>query len=158
MVIYKLAGTALLVGSGLGSAFLLNRSMSACLSQVEGFLGLLRQIRVKVECFALPISPILAADPALLRQCGYEEQTPPKSLGALLNGCRIRDGETERLLSGFAAGFGRGYREEQLRQCEYYAARLEQRRQELLSVMPAKKRRNATLCVSGALAAVILLL
>ncbi len=159
MIAYKLMGVILLVGSGIGSAYWLNRSMSACLSQMEGFLGLLRHIRVKVECSSLPIASILAtADGELLRQCGYEGEMPPTELGELLAGCRIQDGEAGRLLAGFAAEFGRGYREEQIRECDYYFSLLEQRRQELSLALPFKKRRNSALCISGALAAVILLL
>lgn len=156
---YRLIGVILVIGSGIGYAYWLNRGMSACLVQIEGFLGLLRQIRVKVECFSLPIASILAsADSELLRRCGYERGVPPANLGELVAYCRIRDGEAERLLVGFAAEFGRGYREEQLRECDYYFSLLEQRRQALSLALPLKKRRNSALCISGALAAVILLL
>ena len=83
---------------------------------------------------------------------------PPRSFEALLTFCAIRDGETEQLIRSFAEEFGKSYREEQSRGCDYYFSLLDARREGLVSQLPAKKRINSALCVSGALALVILLI
>ena len=159
MIFFKLLGAVLLIGSGFGFAYRLNREIMISLAQTEGFLRLLRHIQVKVECFSLPMAGILAsADPLLLRACGYERMETPTELSELLEGCRIRDEESYRLMTSFSAEFGRGYREEQKRECEYYFSLLEQRRQAISEALPLKKRRNSALCISGALSAVIILL
>ena len=156
---YRVAGAALLALSGGAGAYLMNRSASAALTQLEGWLTLLRYVKAQVDCFALPASAILAGcDPILLRACGYEGARLPKSFEELLRGCRVRDGGCLEILSRFAAEFGKSYREEQSRSCDYYLGLLSDRRAALSAALPGKKKRNSTLCISAALAAVILLI
>ena len=159
MVFCRIAGALILALSGVLGARWMNQSMAEALSQVEGWLALLRYVRMQVDCFALPMPVILArADPELLRRCGYREGSPPQSFGALLASCEIRDGTCAELVRGFSEEFGKSYREEQSRGCEYYEVLLDERREALLSQLPARKKVNATLWVSGALAIVILLI
>jgi len=159
MGFYRIAGALILAVSGIGGAYWLNQSATASLRQVEAWLALLRYVKTQVECFSLPVSEILRrADPQLLRGCGYMGTMPPRSFEALLTFCAIRDGETEQLIRSFAEEFGKSYREEQSRGCDYYFSLLDARREGLVSQLPAKKRINSALCVSGALALVILLI
>ena len=156
---YRLVGALLLGVSGVSGAYWLNRSSSAVLAQMEQWQTLLRYVKLQVDCFSLPASTILSrCDPALLRACGYERPGAPKSFEELLSGCYIRDAKAGEILRGFAAEFGKSYREEQLRGCEYYLTLLGQRRDAVAAQLPGKKKLNATLCVSGALAVVILLM
>jgi hypothetical protein len=137
----------------------MNRSAAECLSQVEGWLALLRYTRMQVECFALPMSVILRrVDVGILRRCGYGGASPPESFEELWAECAIRDGVCAEWMRDFSREFGKSYREEQGRGCEYYETLLEQRRDALISELPAKKKIHSALWVSGALAVVILLI
>ena len=155
----KIIGALLLALSGALGAYVTNQRAAHSLRQAEGWLMLLRLIRTQVECFSLPISRILSGcDPSLLIRCGYGYREPPDGLESLWRCCEIRDGETDGLISDFVREFGKGYREEQLRSCDYYVGLLSARRDALASQLPARKRVSSTLWISGALATVILLI
>ena len=159
MVFFKIAGALMLAVSGIGGAWWLNQSANATLGQIECWLALLRYVRMQVDCFALPASEILArCDRALLRGCGYGASEPPRDFGEMLGRCAIRDGESAALLHSFAEEFGKSYREEQSRGCDYYFSLLDGRREALSSRMPTQRRIRSALCISGALAMVILLI
>ena len=159
METYKLIGILLLAVSGTVGAYLLNRTATDALRRAEGWLTLVRTVGTQVECFALPARDILRGlDPELLRRCGYEGEGVPESLWELAGRCELRDEETERLVRGFCKEFGTVYRAEQVQSCAYYAAGLRDRRQALAAALPNRKKMNSTLCVSAALALVILLL
>ncbi len=159
MLFYKIVGALVLVLSGVGGAYYMNQSANAALAQIEGWIAFLRYVRMQVECFSLPISDILKrCDPALLLACGYEDETTPKTPEELLSGVTIRDGASEGILRGFFDEFGKGYREEQVRSCDYHATLLGERREALAARLPERKKLHTTLCVAGALAVVVLLL
>ena len=159
MIAYRIVGALLLALSGGWGAYLMNQRITLTLRQTEAWLALLRYVKTQVDCFALPGTRILkGVDPALLRACGYEAESPPDSFLALLGGCGIRDRESERILSAFAREFGRSYREEQTKGCAYYCELLAARRDALAEGLPARKKVNSTLWISGALAMVILLI
>ncbi len=159
MEFFKIVGALLLAVSGTWGAYTMNQRAAHTLKQAEGWLSLLRFIRTQVDCFALPIPQILSrVDHARLLCCGYEGQTPPRSLEELFLRCTIRDGEVERIAKSFVGEFGKGYREEQLRSCEYYCELLAARRDALAAQLPARRRVTSTLWISGALAVVILLI
>lgn len=159
MGFYRIAGALILAISGVAGAYWMNQSATETLRQVESWLGLLRYVKAQVDCFALPVSVILSrADADLLRGCGYGESRTPENFDELLGHCSIRDGETGNILRGFADEFGKSYREEQSRGCDYYFSLLDERREALLSQLPVKKKINSALCISSALAIVILLI
>ena len=159
MVFCRIAGALIVVGSGVLGACFMNRSAAERLSQVEAWLSLLRYTRMQVDCFALPMSVILRrADTELLRRCGYGGESNPESFDALWSGCVIHDGACAEWMRDFSREFGKSYREEQSRGCEYYEALLEQRRETLISELPMKKKVHSALWISGALAVVILLI
>ena len=113
---------------------------------------------MRIDCFSMPISEILSAcDRRIYRDCGYFGDIPA-CISDLANGCKIRDGEAYAVFFDFASEFGRGYREEQIRACDYYSALLEERRKILAHSLPQRKKRNSTLILSGALAAAVLLI
>lgn len=156
---WRIMGALLLAGSGIGGASWLCRRASASLLQVEGFLTLIRQARLQVECFCMPVSQILSrCEPDLLRRCGYGGNDAPEDFAALWRNSRIHDPATARILWDFGNAFGRGYREEQTKSCEYCLSLLEERRQVLSEQLPIQRKLYSTLCVSGALALMILFL
>lgn len=149
----------LLIVSGTVGAHRLNRAAAESLRQTEGFLQLLRYIRTQVECFALPVSQILArCDRDLLKKCGYIRSIAPKTLSELSNACEERDRVSAGFFRDFSETFGTGYREEQCQNCDSFIALLDTRRAELQERLPDRKKMNAALCLSGALAAVIVLI
>ncbi len=159
MGIFKLVGALLLAASGGCCAYVMNQRAVRALKQTEGWLSLLRYIRTQVDCFALPIPRILLrADRSLFVSCGYAGEDVPCGLEQLLSDCDLRDRETEKIVKHFVGEFGKGYREEQLRSCDYYRELLEARRDALADQLPARKRVTSTLWISGALAIIILLI
>lgn len=159
MIALRLAGAFLLTFSGAFAARYINACASMQLLQTEGFISLVRFIRAQVDCFSLPIGQILAfCDADTLWRCGYEKKSAPKSILELAQGIRISDKEACEIFCSFASEFGRGYRREQLRACDYYLALLEERRKTLLASLPLKKKRNGAVCVCASLTLAILLL
>ena len=159
MHFYRIAGALILVLSGVGGAYMMNSAASEKLRQSEALGALLRFIRAQIECFAMPASEILArCDRGLLRECGYCKDSPPESFEALLAGLSFSDAETAEIMAAFLSGFGKSYRDEQIRECDYYIALLRERAQKLGEELPNRRKVNSALCVSSALAAVILLL
>ena len=159
MILLRLAGAALLAVSGAVAASVINSADASALSQTEGFISFIRICRVQIDCFSLPISEILnGCGERELFECGYEKAEMPVDISDFVLNCRVSDPEAYSLFSTFISEFGRGYRDEQLKACDYYIAMLEERRKKLSSALPAKRKRNATLCVCASLALAILLL
>ena len=156
----RVLGALALTLSGAMGARLINSRASDELAVTEGAISLVREIRVRVECFSMPIGEILAVcDARLLRGCGYESESRPRDLCELARGMS-GGGDTyaTKLIGELGAEFGRGYREEQLRACDHYLARLAEHRTGLSSTLAQKKKRNAALCLCSAIALAILLL
>ena len=159
MGIYRILGAVLLAFSGGLGAYLSNQRAARVLRQTEAWLALLHHIRGQVDCFARPISDILSGcELSLLNACGYRGEDVPESLDALLARCAIGDGETEKIVTDFSREFGKSYREEQIKSCSYSCDRLIRRRDALAEQLPAKRRVNSALWISGALTVVILLI
>lgn len=159
MMIYKMAGALILSLSGILCAAFLNRRAEARLREISGWIALLRFCKLQVECFSLPMGEILArSNRETLASCGYVGEIAPKSFEDLFRASVLHDAEAEGIVRGFCEEFGRGYREEQMRGCDYYLSQLEARREVLAKKLPAQKKMNATLSVCAALAVVLLLL
>ncbi len=124
MLFTKGLGIALLLSCGvLAGVFLAGFERARCL-QAEGFVDLIRNIRLQIDCFGTPIGKILSSlDEHLYRALGAPRAAP--DLHALLGGTLLLvDRDFARLLWDFAASLGTGYRDEELRYCDYYLARL----------------------------------
>ena len=159
MWILKLVGTMMLVCSGFAASYELNRRAVAALRQNEGMMSLLRTVRGQIECFARPISEILSAsDTRDLLACGYFGEETPSDLLGLLSQCKVYDRATVKIVLQFAEEFGRGYREDEVRACDYVLSRLEERRVQMAAELPIKKKRNTALAVCASLAIALFLL
>lgn len=159
IAIYRIIGAAMLAVSGIAGAYLLNASAKRGLEQTEALIAWLRFMRSEIECFAMPLPRALERCPReLYARCGYHLQTPPSGVAEFISACELADAETGRQLERFAEDIGKGYRDEQLTLCDYYLELLEARRQELCGQLPTRKKLNGALCLSGALALVILLI
>ncbi len=159
MIFFKIFGAFLTALSGIMLSVTLNRRASLSLKRVEGWERLMGRIKREVECFSLPISDILArTDVELLTLCGYTGKAAPKDMSELVAGTVFCDGETMGIAKRFASEFGKCYRDEQVGRCAYFLSLMEERRRKLASEMPARRRLNMTLCMSGSLFALILFL
>jgi len=159
MSFFKIAGALAVIVSGFVMSYIMNSEATEKWKQSEALISFMRYIKIQIECFALPASEIISrCDAELLASCGFHAQTRPEKFERLFELCVISDAETKEILSGFAAGFGKGYREEQIKECEYYIELLCERREKLYEELPKKKKLNSTLCVSAAFAIVILFL
>lgn len=124
--------------------------------QAEGFLTLLRTVRLDIDCFSMPVDRILRqCEPKLLSDCGAPGPAP--DMETLLRGARLcLPAEFCRLLWDFAARLGGSYREEQLRCCDYYLARLTPLCDRMRAELP--KREKTALLLPVAMAALLALM
>ena len=127
--------------------------------QAEGFLSLLRHIRLQIDCFSMPVAQILAAcDARILADCGTEA-TALSDFNALLQGTRLYVPEEMcRLLFDFGTQLGSSYREEQLRCCDYFLERLIPCCDRLRAELPKRERMALILPVAISAMLVLLLL
>ena len=138
---------------------MLNKSASLSVTQTESFISWIRFLRSEIECFSMPLPRALERCPREIYEgCGYTSDVPPTGIEDLIKKCRIADGEVNRQLTRFCEDIGKGYREEQLSLCDYCLELLEARRRELAAELPTRRKLNSALCLSGALALVILLI
>ncbi|MBQ2757031.1 MAG: stage III sporulation protein AB [Clostridia bacterium] len=157
MHFFKWLGVGLLLCCGVLGGLFFAAFEKRRVVQAEGFLRLLRAIRVQIDCFSLPVSQILAScDHALLRDVGACEL--PQSFPDLLKSTRLYlSPEICLLLLEFAGRLGTGYREEELRALDYYIARLAPYSEELRREL-AKRERMAWLLPPALSVALVLLL
>ncbi len=149
----------IVLACGLSLGRHLNSRDSRELGQVDALIDLLKFVKIQIECFALSAPQILSrCDAESLRLCGYELDEVPKSFEELVLAVRIKNGEACKIFCDFTKGFGKSYREEQLRQCEHYIGLLEGVQEKLAGELQNKRKLNLTLCIAGALAVIILLI
>ncbi len=127
------------------------------LTQAEGFLSLLRLIRLQIDCFCTPVARILAeCDGEVLAACGAVDR--PADFAALLNGSKLYlSEEICRLLGELAGRLGGSYREEQLRCLDYYIARLAPYCDTLRADLPRRERMALFLPPALSVALILLL-
>ena len=97
-----------------------------------------------------------SGDRALLEAC----MSPANAadLPAILASCEIYlDGDAKRTLDSFVREIGAGYREEQIKRCDYFISSLRAQREKIAASLPLRVRLCATLCICLALATAILL-
>ena len=124
--------------------------------QAEGFLALLRHVRGQIECFSTPLRGIFAnCDEGIWADCGAQ-RVPPRDLAALLRDVQLLvPQEICRLLLSLAERLGTGYREEQLRCCDYFLERLIPLCDKMRTELP--KRERIALFLPMAVAAIAVL-
>lgn len=121
---FKPLGLFFLLGSGLLAGVMLVAFEQKRYRQAEGFLSLLRHIRLQIDCFSLPVSRILSTLPPQIRETCDIPANAHDFPELLANTRLLLPAEACELLSSFAKELGSSYREEQLRLCDYYTARL----------------------------------
>ncbi len=121
---FKAFGLFLLLGSGVLAGVMLVRFEQRRCRQAEGFLALLRHIRLQIDCFSLPVARILPALPVQIREA-CDIPLDVYDFPTLLTQTKLLlPPEMCELLTAFGEDLGSSYREDQLRLCDYYTARL----------------------------------
>ena len=159
-MIYKMIGTLLLILTGGYLSCTVSRFERRRLGVLDGYISLLYYIKGQIDCYAMPISDILArADPALIAAClgvATADSVPP--LPALVQESRLYlEPECERLLTTFTGELGTTHRAEQVARCDYYIQALTRERGKLADALPARLRTCSTLCICCAVAAAVML-
>ena len=158
MHFFRWLGVGVILCCGIFSGLFFAAFERRRLEQAEGFLSLLRLIRLQIDCFSAPVSRILAqCDKSVLAACGITtSKTDFKAL--LLDTKLYLSEEMCRLLTDFAGRLGGSYREEQLRCCEYYLARLAPYCDTLRAELPKHERMALFLPPALSVALILLLL
>ena len=92
---------------------------------------------------------------ARLTECGIPHAA---DLPAILEASGIYlDGDGKRLIESFVREIGAGYREEQIKRCDFFISSLRTQRERIAAQLPLRTRLCATLCICIALATAILL-
>lgn len=142
----------------------LNRKADIVLDGVDSMIGVIRYIKNMVDMYSLPLPKILdrmkndTRGKRLLAGCGYCEKELPCNINEMRSFSFVGDDEVKGLFCEFLSEFGVGYREEQIKLCERYEELLSERREKISAELPIKKKRNVTLCITGTLIPVILLI
>ena len=154
----RIVGCLLILAAGTVTALILRREATARLTQLDGFISLLRYIRACIASYNTPIDRILAScDAEILKKCGVKGV--PKDIDTLRASLNPRpEAEVASTLSSFASEFGTGFRDEQLRSLDYHISRLESLRAPMADSTEKRKRLVTALCLSGAAAIAIFLI
>ena len=157
MLVFKIAGALLVLACGAGFALGAARYERARLQVHDGLISLLFFIKGRIDCYAMPAEQILLEmDQGILADCKCPGQID--SIEALLPHVKsYLDAETYRVLQAFGQGLGGGFRDEQIKRCDYYIELLRQKRMQLESELPARVRTNGMIWILCAVGAVILL-
>lgn len=159
MLFLRISGSFLLLVSAALTARYLNRKAEGELLELDTILALIRQIRLEVESFSLPISKILERiEEKQLLAFGYKKDAPPTSLEELCSGINFKSEHSGELFSRFCADFGSGYRDEELRRLSYYEELFSRERERVSVALPSKKKVNTTISISLAIGIVILMI
>ena len=135
---------------------------------LDGYISLIYYIKGQIDCYALPLTDILASvDPTILLAClGVDtgalrlSAEPPETcdLTDMVRQSRLYlQPESERLLTTMTGELGTTYRAEQVRRCEYYLSALTEERCKLYETLPGRLRTTCTLCLCCALGTAVLL-
>ncbi len=157
MLAFKLIGALLVLASGTGLAVGAARYERTRLQVHDALISLLFFIKGRIDCYAMPVEQImLGMDKGILADCRCPGQVD--SIEALLPHVKVYlDPETYRVLQSFGAGLGGGFRDEQIKRCDYYIELLREKRMQLENELPARAKTNGAIWILCAAGAVILL-
>ena len=167
-MICKLIGSLILLFAGGYISVAITRFERRRLRVLDGYISLIYYIKGQIECYAMPLSDILAsADPSILAACLGVDMTTPlpvaplseeRPLTAMVQESRLYlEPEAERLLTTLTGELGSTYRAEQVTRCDHYLTALTEERRKLGDTLPARLRATCTLCLCCAIGAAVLL-
>lgn len=153
----KLIGVLLLLSAALFGVFYFHAIERRRLRVLEAWIELIGLIREQIDCFLTPLCDILRlADRQLLST--LSSKASPSDLSELLSASApFLDPDSKRHLSSLVRTLGSGYREDQIRACDYYLSQLRNRREELGGQMPARLKTGGALILCAAIGIALLL-
>lgn len=153
----KFLGALLIFTVGIFAAFVSVQYEKKRLSVLDGWIDLILYIRGQIDCYRMPIGDILSGgDRALFEACMSPSNAA--DLPAILEASGIYlDGDGKRLIESFVREIGAGYREEQIKRCDFFISSLRAQRERIALQLPLRTRLCATLCICISLATAILL-
>lgn len=159
----KLGGMAITVAAGVLIALRFSRFQDRRLSQYTAFLSFLAFLSREIGCFSRPVGEAVRDySDGTLDEIGFlGALVRTESFSEAMVACRpslCLSSESESLLVSFAAGFGHGYREEEVRAIAGVREELERQYAAEERQIPRQKRLVHTLCASLSAGVVILLL
>lgn len=127
---------------------LMKRRCEAC----RAFLRLMIECKTNVECFCMPLSNMLEKyRDVFLEKSGFLSVARKKGLRAATDECSeamCLGEEVKRVITEFAAAFGRGFAKSEAQGCDYYIERLKRIAEKLEAESAEKKKLIYTLSVS----------
>ena len=153
----KFLGALLILSVGIFAAFVSVQYEKKRLSVVDGWIDLILYIRGQIDCYLMPLDNILSGgDRALFEACMSPSNAA--DLPAILDASQIYlDGDSRHTLESFVREIGSGYREEQLKRCDFFISSLRTQRERIATALPLRTRLCATICICLSLATAILL-
>ena len=153
----KLLGALLVLSVGVFQAFVSVQYEKKRLTVVDGWIDLILYIRGQIDCYLMPLDDILSnGDRALFEACMSPSNAA--DLPAILEASGIYlDGEAKHTLESFVREIGTGYRDEQIKRCDFFISSLRVQREKIAAALPIRTRLCATLCICLSLATAILL-
>lgn len=149
-VLIKAIGAFLWLLSGFFLSVEINKYGRRRLSQADAFIALIKNIRLKIQCYAMPIPQILAScDDKIIAECGGEH-ADRSSLKLFYKDVQLLiDGTGKKAIRDFCMTVGSGYKEDEVKACDTYIKELTDYRDELNDKLPQAARLCTTVCVCG---------
>ena len=152
----KLFGAVLVLLVGTASALGTVRYEKKRITVLDAWIDLILYIQAEIDCYLTPLQDMLRISNSPLMHVLQEGEKT--DLGAILRSTSIYlDGNTKRLLESFVRKIGDGYREEQLKHCEYYLSSLRRERERMSGELPMRIRLYSAVCICTSLGTAILL-
>lgn len=150
VVLAKVAGSFLWLLSGFFLSVEINKYNKSKLTQAEAFIALIKNIRLKIECYAMPIPEILAScDDKIISECGGEN-ADRSSLKSFYETIRLAvDGAGKKAIRDFCMTVGSGYKENEVKVCDTYIEELMSYRSLLSDKLPGTEKMCTTIYVCG---------
>lgn len=151
----KLLGVLLVLGTGLFAALWRIGYEKRKLEILDAWISLIAYIRNQIDCYLTPINEILSQkETPKIPLCDQKN----RSLKAFLEASApYLNAEELRLLGGFVREIGSHYREEQIKQCNYYINSLRPLRERRAAELPARLRVTLAIALCSSLGISILL-
>lgn len=151
----KITGAALMLCAAVLCALAVTVSEKKRIEQLEAFSALVSLILFQIENYSRTLPEILAAsDKNILKRCGIENgKIPDFENGDLLIGENER-----RILGAFFGNLGRHCKSDEIKFCRACISELGTFMDKRKSEYPKKRKMSFTLCVSAALAVIIIML
>ena len=126
------------------------------INKTETFISLIKRIRHEISCHSTPVEKILSSSKDILVSLGINKEITDFS--QLISECEGICDNCEKVLKGFSASLGKGYREEEIKTCDAALSELENIRKKLAESYPVKRKTTAAVCFAAGGALLIALL